>query len=314
MNPESERRERLLREYQESPEYREKLLTRLKITDACNRSNEAKVYAAAACRADPVFFINNFCWTPNDKYAQYHFPFILYSFQEEMVEWVNKHIDEGRDGLIEKSREMGVTWLFMSLFLWRWLFSDNFNALVGSYKQDKVDDRTKDSLYGMLDYQLKNLPKWLLPKRFNFKIHRMSMKLINPENNNLIKGDTMNPEFSRGSRRSCIFLDEGAYWEYFQDAWDASADTTNCRITVSTPNGYNAFAALRHSDTTDIKTVRWELHPLKDRSWYEYEKSRRTDENLAQELDISYQRSQKGRVYQEWDLVEIGNYPYDPGA
>lgn len=309
---ENERRQRLLKEYTESPEYKEKIVTRLKIQDGCLRSQEARIYAIAACKSDPIFFINNFCWTPNDKYAQYHFPFILYPFQEEMVEWINKHIDDGRDGLVEKSREMGVTWLFMTVFVWRWLFSENFNGLIGSYKQEKVDDRTKDSLFGMIDYQLKSLPKWMLPKRFSFKAHRFSMKLANPENNNLIKGDTMNPEFSRGSRRSVIFLDEGAYWEYFQDAWDASADTANCRITVSTPQGYNAFAALRNSGQIDIKTLIWNLHPLKDEKWYEYEKSRRTDENIAQELDISYQRSPKGRVYPEWDLVEYGEFPYDP--
>jgi len=310
---EQERRENLLKEYQESPEYRDKLVQRLKIHDACNRSQEAKVYAIAACKADPIFFINNFCWTPNEKYAQYHFPFILYPFQEELVEWIVQHIEDGKDGFMDKSREMGATWTFLSLFLWYWLFSDNFNALVGSHKQDKVDDRTKDSLFGMLDYQVKSLPKWMLPKRFSFKKHRTMMKLINPENNNLIKGDTMNPEFGRGSRRTTVFLDEGAYWEYFQDAWMSIGDVTNCRLTVSTPRGLNAFADLKDTDI-DKKQLHWTSHPLKDEKWYAYEKDRRLPEEVAQEIDISYQRSVRGRVYQEWERVEYGDYPYDPNV
>lgn len=308
---EQARRESLLKEYQSSPAYREKLLQRLKITDACNRSNEAKVYAIAACKADPAFFINNFCWTPNDKYEQYHFPFILFDFQVDYINWLNQHIDEGRDGLVEKSREMGITWLTTTLFLWKWLFNDNFNALIGSYKQELVDDKTKDSLFGMIDYNLKSLPKWLLPRKFKHNIHRTSMKIINPENNNIIKGDTMNQEFGRGSRRSVIFMDEGAHWEYFQDAWDSCGDTTNCRITVSTPLGYNAFASLRNSGV-DVKTMHWRIHPLKDEGWYQYEKARRTDDALAQELDISYNKSQRGRVYPDWDQVQFGSYPYDP--
>ena len=307
---EQERREQLLLQYQETKEYKERLVTRLKINDACNRSAESRVYAIAACKADPLFFINNFCWTPNDKYQQYHFPFLMYPFQEEYAIWLNEHIEIGKDGLVEKSREMGVTWLTMSLFLWRWLFSENFNALIGSYKEDLVDNKTKDSLFGMLDYQLFNLPQWMLPKRFNHKTHRTSMKLVNPSNNNLIKGDTMNAEFGRGSRRSITFFDEGAHWEYFQEAWDSCADTANCRITVSTPAGYNSFAQLRDSGI-DVKTMHWKAHPLKDMLWYDYEKSRRTDENIAQELDISYQKSQRGRVYQEWDLVTYGDYPFD---
>ncbi len=310
-NVESLRREELLKQYQSSPEYAEKLVERLKITDACNRSNEAKVYALAACKADPIFFINNFCWTPNDKYTQYHFPFILFDFQVDYINWLNEHIDGGRDGLVEKSREMGITWLTTTLFLWKWLFNDNFNALIGSYKQELVDDKTKDSLFGMIDYNLKALPKWMLPKKFRFAIHRTSMKILNPENQNILKGDTMNPEFGRGSRRTVIFMDEGAHWEYFQDAWDSCGDTTNSRITVSTPLGYNAFAFLRNSGI-DIKTVHWKLHPLKDDAWYQYEKARRTDDALAQELDISYNKSQKGRVYPDWDNVVFGDFPYDP--
>src|SRR3990167_5069525 len=163
---EQERRILLLKDYQETPDYKEKIVQRLKIQDACNRSVEARVYAMAACKNDPLFFINNFCWTPNDKYEQYHFPFILYDFQEELIEWLRKHIDEGKDGFMDKSREMGATWVIMTLFLWYWLFSDNFNTLVGSHKMEKVDDRSKDSLFGMLDYNIKNLPKWMLPKRF----------------------------------------------------------------------------------------------------------------------------------------------------
>lgn len=308
---EQARREQLLKDYQNSLEYKEKLVTRLKITDACARNNEAKVYALAACKQDPIFFINNFCWTPNDKYEQYHFPFILFDFQEDYINWLNSHIDEGKDGLVEKSREMGVTWLTTTLFLWKWLFNDNFNALIGSYKQELVDDKTKDSLFGMIDYNLKSLPKWMLPKKFNFKLHRTSMKLTNPENMNILKGDTMNAEFGRGSRRSVIFMDEGAHWEYFQDAWDSCGDTTNSRITVSTPLGYNAFASLRNSGI-DVKTIHWREHPLKDEEWYAYEKLRRTDDALAQELDISYNKSQRGRVYPEWDNVQIGDFGYNP--
>lgn len=308
---EQERRESLLQAYQNSDAYKDKLVQRLKITDACNRSNEAKIYAMAACKADPVFFINNFLWTPNDKYQQYNFPFILFDFQEDFVRWLNDHIENGKDGLVEKSREMGVTWIMTAVFLWRWLFAENFNALIGSYKQELVDDKTKDSLFGMIDYNIRSLPKWMLPKKFNFKLHRTSMKYVNPENNNILKGDTMNPEFGRGSRRSVVFMDEGAYWEYFQDAWDSCGDTTNCRLTVSTPLGYNAFASLRDSGI-DIKTLHWRLHPLKDDGWYNYEKARRTDDAVAQELDISYNKSQKGRVYPEWDEVTFGDYPYDP--
>lgn len=309
---EKQRREDFMRAYQEGPFYKKAALTRLKIADTANHSSDARVFALGASKKDPKFFITNFLWTPNDKYSQYHFPFILFPFQEEYVDWLCKHIDEGRDGLVEKSREMGVTWVTLAVFYWYWLFSPNFNALVGSYKKELVDDRTKDSLFGMLDYFIEITPAWMLPKGFNFDKHRTQMKLVNPVTHNVIKGDTMNAEFGRGSRRTVIFMDEGAHWEYFQEAWDSAADTTSCRITISTPLGYNAFALLRESNQIDVERLQWQLHPLKDDTWYNYEKSRRTDENVAQELDISYEKSQKGRIYPEWDNVVRGEFPYDP--
>lgn len=169
---------------------------------------------------------------------------------------------------------------------------------------------TTDSLFGKLDYCLQNTPKWLIPRRFKPKEHRQKLKLVNPENFNLLSGDTMNPDFSRGARKNVVFMDEGAAWDYFREAWESAGDSTPCRLTVSTPQGRNAFAILRESGI-DVMTLHWRLHPIKDETWYEYQKLRRTDEEVAQELDISYQRSQVGRVYPEWNDVEYGHFPYN---
>ncbi len=297
-----------------SEEYQEKLTQRLKINDACNRSKEAQILTYGLCKDDPIFFIENFGWTfdPRPEHEPYHLPFILFPYQKDVIEWIIKKIKNGEDGLIEKSRDMGVTWLVIWTFIWFWRFSDTFSGLIGSYKEALVDNRTKDSIFGMIDYGLDNMPKWLLPHRFKPKDHRQRMKLVNSENFNLIAGDTMNPDFARGSRKTAVFLDEGASWEYFRDAWESSGDTTPCRLTVSTPKGRNAFAILRESGI-DVLTIHWKKHPFKDDKWYEFEKERRTDEEVAQELDISYHRSQEGRVYPEWDNVVYGNYEYDDG-
>jgi len=88
---------------------------------------------------------------------------------------------------------------------------------------------------------------------------------------------------------------------------------SNGMISHNTPKGYNFYAMLRDSGI-DVLTLHWKRHPLKDQAWYDYECSRRTPEQVAQELDISYNKSQEGRVYPEWndDNVETGDFPYDP--
>lgn len=320
-NKEFERRKKVFQEYLHSNEYQDKLKERLKIQDAGKRSPKARGYIWHLCRRpdNPIegckFFINNFGWSfdPRPEHEPHHLPFITFEYQDRAIEWIINHIDGSTDGLVEKSRDMGVSWLlFVYVPLWYWLFRDGVNILLGSYKEALVDDRTDDSLFGKIDYAINNLPEWMYPSRFNKNKHRTHMKLQNPETGNLISGDTMNPDFGRGARKTAILFDELGSWDYAKDGWESSGDSTSCRIGNSTPKGYNFFAMLRESGI-DVLTLHWEEHPLKDRSWYEYECNRRTEEEVAQELDISYTKSREGRVYPQWNdnNVHRGLYEYD---
>lgn len=316
---EYERRAKLFEEYIMSPEMQEKRIMRLKINDACLNKAEARALTLQLCvREDNpaegcIFFIENFGWTFDPRKTVKHIPFVLFDFQKDAVRWLVDHIDNGKDGLIEKSRDMGVTWLTAWVFLWYWLFKDGTNLLMGSYKEKLVDDRTDDSLFGRLDYALGSLPKWLVPKGFSRKKHRNHLKLINPANHNLIAGESMSPEFGTGMRKLAVFFDELGAWDYAKAAWETTGDVTACRIANSTPKGYNFYAKLRYSGI-DVLTLHWSKHPLKDELWYEFEKERRSEEEVAQELDISYHKSQEGRVYPEWNEnnIEFGEFEYDP--
>lgn len=317
---ESTRRSNKTKEYLNDEEYKKKILDRLKINDAGTRSLRARGYIYNLCKRDDnpaegcIFFIENFGWTFNPKEQDVkHMPFILFEFQKRAVRETVEHIETGQDLFIEKTREMGVSWVvFAYISLWYWLFRDGANILLGSYKKDLVDNKTIDSLFGKIDYGIQNLPKWMLPEGFKFDKHRTQLKIINPQNGNLITGDTMNPNFGRGSRKNVIMFDELAFWEYAKDAWESAGDSTNCRIANSTPNGYDYYAMLRESGI-DILTLHWKEHPLKDDEWYRYECARRTPEEIAQELDISYTKSKVGRVYPEWvePNITIGRYEYD---
>lgn len=315
------RRKKEFQEYLLSPDYQEKLVQRLRLQDAGNRDAKSRAYIYYLCQRpeNPVegclFFLENFAWTfdPRPEHEPFHLPFIMFDYQKEAVRWIIEHIDNGKDGLVEKSRDMGASWLlFVWVPLWYWLFRDGVNILVGSYKEALVDDRSQDSLFGKMDYALSTLPNWLLPKKFNKDKHRTKLKLLNPSNQNQITGDTMNPSFGRGSRKTVILFDELGFWDYAKDAWESSGDATSCRIANSTPHGYNYYSMLRQSGM-DVITLHWKLHPLKDEQWYQFECARRTEEEVAQELDISYTKSREGRVYIEWNEENVlkGLYEYD---
>ena len=311
-----DRERKIFLDYLESDDYKKKLIKRLKIQESCSNSTAARISAYALCKKDiegAIFFIENFGWTfdPRGFREPNNLPFFLFDYQKDYVKWLINHIRTGTDGLVEKSRDMGVTWVSLMVLFWFWLFEDAFAGHLGSRKEALVDNRTIDSLLGIIDYQLRNTPDWLLPKGFDFRNHRQHMKLINPETNNIITGESMNPDFGRQSRKNVAFFDEMAFWDAGMEAWESCGDTTPCRIAVSTPAGHNFFAFLRESGL-DVMTLHWKLHPFKDQKWYEYQQARRTEEEIAQELDISYQKSQAGQVYPEWQNVPFGFYSYNP--
>lgn len=316
---EFERREKLFSDYIRGEEVSGRMLDRLKIIDAGTRKLEARAMIWQLCQRDDnpaegcIFFIENFGWTFDPRKEVKHIPFILFDYQKDAIRFLVEHIINNRDCLFEKSRDMGVTWIVVWVFFWFWLFRDGINLLMGSYKEKLVDDRTDDSIFGRLDYCLDSTPKWMMPKGFKKKTHRTKLRLINPASNNLISGDTMNPDFGRGSRKTAIFFDELGSWDYAKDAWESCGDVTGCRIANSTPKGHNFYAKLRQSGI-DVITLHWSLHPLKDEDWYNFEKTRRSPEEIAQELDISYSKSQEGVVYPEWNEnnVEFGLFEYDP--
>jgi hypothetical protein len=173
---------------------------------------------------DPIYFIDTFCYTFNPKLPgsqSPHLRFKLFPFQRRLVKELVHAIRNGEDLFIDKSREMGVTYTILATFLWFWLYEPSANLLVGSRKEDYVDNRRggttgnkEESLFGKLDYMLSRLPAFLMPKGFNRDKHFNYMSLVNPENGNVISGESSNPNFSRGGRQKAIFLDEFAFFDF----------------------------------------------------------------------------------------------------
>lgn len=267
-------------------------------------------------KVDPVFFISHNLKTfdPRPDAYPHHLDFHLYPFQEEEVLELVKAIREGYDYFIEKSRDMGVSWLVAAVIFFMWCEDDGFQALMGSRKEDYVDNGTLDSLFGKLDYFIETIKdKSLLPKGFNNKKHRTYMKLVNPENGNVMKGESANKNFSRAGRYKVVFFDEFGFWPDARNSWTAAGDATRCRLAVTTPPDEPSFAkVVRFGAKIKLSTLHWRKHPLKDDDWYLREKARRTEEEVLHEIDISWEYSSVGKPYPEIKNVRFGKFEYDP--
>jgi len=252
------------------------------------------------CSKDILFYFNAFLWTLDPRKQHSDIPFVTYPFQDKLIIELNNHILNKKDVLIEKSRDMGVTWCGMGTFLYQWTFNPSFLGHLGSKTEDDVD-HSGDSkcLFEKLRYLIKKLPYWLLPYGFDYEKHNMFMRLISPAGS-LITGESANANFSRQGRYTAVWLDEFASAEYQEEIWRATADSTPCRIVCSTPKGSgNKFWELRFKSPIDTISLHWTLHPdksvglydvngKKHSTWYDAECSRRSAVDIAQELDIDY--------------------------
>lgn len=273
---------------------------------------------------DPVFFIETFVKMYNPEEKPTEIPFKMFPFQKRLVRQINDAIANGDDIFIDKCRKMGVTYTILSVFLWRWLFVPGQTLYVGSRKEDYVDNRRggvtgnkEESLFGKLDYILTRIERdaaFILPEGFNRTRHFTYMSLLNPENGNSISGESANPDFSRGSRKSAILLDEYAFWDHGSAVWGATADTTNCRIIATTP-GHKPSKAKRlrfGQDKEKIKviTLTYDLDPRKSRKWLENERERRSTEDFNREIMVNWEVSITGRVYPEIENAAYGDFPF----
>lgn len=275
---------------------------------------------------DPKAYINHFCKTFDPKREPYHFKFKLFDFQETMiVDEIKEAIEKGYDIFIDKCREMGATYGTLDTILWFWRYVPGSNFLLGSRKEAYVDNTKGDSgetsnkeesLFGKIEYTLMRQPKFILPNGFDFRKHLTYMALINPENGNIISGESSNPNFSRGGRQKAILMDEFAFWDNDTSAWGSTADTTKCRIVLTTP-GIKPGKAKRlrfGEDGEKIKVIELDyyLDPRKDEAWLNSERERRSEEDFAREIMRNWDTSVKGRVYDEIKHIQVGDFPYDP--
>lgn len=259
---------------------------------------------------NPVGFINDWCLTfdPRNsmKVDPYHpehkmkadMPFILFNKQRELVQFLHHCVGAGESGLIEKSRDMGATWVAVAFSVWLWRFVPGATIGWGSRKEQLVD-RIGDpsSIFEKLRKTIFALPPYLLPEGFDPRQHSSYMK-ITGAHGATITGES-GDNIGRGGRTTIYFKDESAHYERPELIEAALGDNTDCQIDISSVNGpNNLFHRKRHSGAVKVFILDWRDHPGKDLDWYAERRTDAEDQGLmhifAQEVDRDYTASVEG--------------------
>ncbi len=249
-------------------------------------------------------------------------PFLLFPRQKEMIQFLQAMLEGEEDGLIEKCRDAGATWLCVAFTVWLWLFTDGVSIGWGSRKEQYVDKLgVIDSIFEKIRQVIKGLPFEFLPAGFSMKDHMSYMRIINPENGSTIVGEA-GDNIGRGGRTRIYFKDESAHYERPELVEAALGDNTRCQIDISSVNGVgNVFHRKREAgeewnggeaikNTTNVFIFDWRDHPAKTEEWHAARKKKYEDAGLghvfAQEVDRDYSSSVEGIVIRpEWVKAAI---------
>lgn len=244
----------------------------------------------------PVEFITDWGMTFDPRNAEIKqpttMPFLLFPKQAEYITWLRDRWLAREDGLAEKSRDMGVSWLCVAFGVWMFLFHAGTVVGFGSRKEEYVDDLSDPkSLFWKARQFVNLLPVEFRPKGWDAKKHAPFMTLTNPENGSAMVGEA-GDNIGRGNRTSIYFKDESAFYERPESIDAALSQTSNCKIDVSTPNGNgNPFYRKRHGGRVKVFTFHWRDDPRKGPEWYAKQQNDLDPIVLAQEVDIDYNAS-----------------------
>lgn len=244
----------------------------------------------------PADFINDHGVTFDPRNAEIGLPtvipFVMFPRQVEFIQWLYDHWKARDDGLAEKSRDMGVSWLCVAFGVWMWLFHAGTVVGFGSRKEEYVDKiGDPKSLFWKVRQFISLLPVEFRPDGYSESKHAAYMRIVNPENGSAIVGEAGN-NIGRGNRTSVYFKDESAFYDHPQMIDAALSQTSNCKIDVSTPNGNgNPFYQKRHGGKIDVFTFHWTQDPRKDEAWYRKQKNTLDPVIVACEIDIDYNAS-----------------------
>lgn len=283
--------------------------------------------AKAHYASEPAEWINDWCVTYDPRNAGSDLlttmPFILFDKQIDLVEFLHACVSGQADGLIEKCRDMGATWVCCAFSVWLWLYWPGADIGWGSRKEDLVDRLgVVDSIFEKMRVIVRNLPREMRPAGFSEKDDMPFMRMLNREAGSSIAGES-GDNIGRGGRKLIYFKDESAHYERPEKIEAALGDNTRCQIDISSVNGLgNVFHRRRDNglewenakplarDRANVFIMDWRDHPAKSQQWYDDRKAKFTSEGLghifAQEVDRDYSAAVSGVIIPaEWVSAAI---------
>jgi len=259
---------------------------------------------------DPAYFINNYCRISHPMKGL--IPFKTYPYQDDLLRDFNDY----RFNVILKARQLGISTICAAYCVWFMLYHKEKNILVLATKLS-----TATNLVRKVKAIMKSLPDWL---RISDIIvdNRTSFEL---SNGSIIKAASTSGDAGRSEALSLLVVDEAAHIERMSEIWTAIYPTLSTGgrcVALSTPSGVGNWFHKTYVDSVDGDNdfhpinLPWDVHPERDKTWFEKETKNMSRRQIAQELECNFNTSGDTVIHPDdiaWINVNIKEPDYRTG-
>lgn len=293
----------------------ENLKYRAKIWNNCAINKGYRKTVLDLCKRNILFYFNTFCFTyrldlPPDQNP--YVPFVTFPKQDEIITWFLWCYKNGETGIVEKTRDCGLSWIWVITAEWFAKFHKGRALSMMSQNEEDVDNRgNPDSLFEKIRINLRMQPEWLRMGYVENSQYDKIGLITFPETGSTISGAVAKGTAQRGGRTSMTGLDEFAHIKEDSAILTSVSAVTNCTIIFSTPVGENnEFARMANTPGVNKISFHWRDHPLRGPEWERKKRAdpRITEETFAQEYEISYTKSNIGRIFPDFKLSYENNH------
>ena len=267
-----------------------------------------------ACRALKTFDETDGLWKPYPRYDYLAKVFAL--------------IKEPKNRYWLKSQRMLITISLCVDYLWEWLGPEGFMGFWTGKHERSVDDggaaSTWKSALGKIRLMYDSIPPFLIEHQLGRHYHSSEifkyLTIVNPKNNNIIIGQAPTPGAGVGEGYTKAVVDEAANVAYLETIHTNLAQACkHNRHYISFPLGRNNFFAKMHFQQNHFAfeetRIHWSENPNYTPAWYEEQKTLLTGFQRAQRLDMSFEESAEGKVFDDFEYtrnVRSEGVPYLP--
>lgn len=258
-------------------------------------------------------------------------PAVPFPYMVRLFRWLDARLSSEKtpNGMIGKPRRMGMTDWTVNWALAHWLFDQPFSAKFVSRNQSLVYD--KGNMDAILQRAIAKLsdapgnapvPGWMLPREWDEGAHVSELKIMRPDNKNLIGGEATTGTAGRGGRATVAFIDEAAFIRDLGMILGNVQATAPHVIALSSESVevsrefVDIKESLENTDPEAVFNMDWWEHPFQDRAWLENERARYEKQGrlhaFAREILREPHAGFDGWMYQDAQNVTVLAENVDP--